>query len=150
MLITPFQVAQTFVGIKELPGNTNNPLILAMIQTCNSSVQLNDEVPWCSAFVNFVAKLLKLPRTHSLAAKSWLDVGHVVTSPGYAQIDSDIVILNRTANPALGHVGFFAGLADSVHYNNEAKIYILGGNQNNSVSLQAFPLNQVAGIRRLI
>lgn len=146
MIITPFQVAQTFVGIKELNGDANNPLIVAMIQTCQPDAS-NDEIPWCSAFINFISKMLKLPRSHSLAAKSNLAIGTVINLDE-ATADADIVILNRTENPALGHVGFFAGKengSDGFQY-----IYILGGNQSNSVSIQRFRADKVAGVRRLI
>lgn len=148
MIITPFQVAQTFVGIKEFSGAQDNPLILAMLQTCPTPAVLNDEVAWCSAFVNFIAKMLKLPRSHSLAAKSWLEVGYPLYI-GDGIVDSDIVVFNRGTNPALGHVGFFAGTSPGVS-GASFKVHILGGNQGNSVSLQDFPVSDIAGIRRLI
>lgn len=143
MQITPLTVAMQFVGTKELTGNLDNSLILAMIQTCDcSSTELKDEIPWCSAFVNFICKTLNLPRSKSLAARSWLGVGSPI-GINYANADCDIVILKRGLNPAQGHVGFFAG-------EDNAGIHILGGNQNNSVSLQVFPVGDVVGVRRLI
>lgn len=141
MITSPFQVAHRFIGVKELEGSANNPLIIAMIDTCQEGI-IDDEVPWCSAFVNFIHKFLGLPRTHSLRAKSWLEIGVSISLP-YAMPDSDILILHRTDNPALGHVGYFAG----VH---EDKVLVLGGNQNNSVSIQSFPISKIAGIRRII
>jgi uncharacterized protein (TIGR02594 family) len=145
MVITPFQVAQTFIGIKELDGDKDNPLILAMIQSCNPiSEELKDEIPWCSAFVNFVCKHLRLPRSHSLAARSWLNIGQVVTRFELL-CDADIVVFKRGIDPRKGHVGFFAG------YNNEKQaVHILGGNQSNSVSLQQFNIEEIIGCRRLI
>lgn len=147
MIITPFSVAQTWVGAREVLGNKSNPLIVAMLQTCDTGTD-NDEVAWCSAFVNFICKQLRLPRSKSLAAKSWMDVGFPI-SVFDAKPDADIVIFNRTANPALGHVGFFAGI-DSHQEEANKTIVILGGNQSNSVSLQHFPIDQIAGVRRLI
>jgi uncharacterized protein (TIGR02594 family) len=147
MIITPFQVAQTWVGTKELPGNENCPAILAMIDSCDHAGKISDEIAWCSAFINFICKQLRLPRSKSLAAKSWLNVGFPVSIHD-AQPDSDIVIFNRTANPALGHVGFFAGIDPHKDEANQTLV-ILGGNQSNSVSLQHYPIDQVAGVRRL-
>ena len=142
MIITPFQIAQTLVGNKELLGKADNPLILAMIQTCNAiDGELHDEIPWCSAFINFIAKLTRLPRSHSLAARSWLEIGIPLSTPQLT-VDSDIIILKRgTGNQ--GHVGFFAGFEGEY-------IIILGGNQSNSVNLQKFIDTDVIGMRRLV
>lgn len=149
--ISPFQIASTFVGTRELQGaKQDNPLILAFIQTCdNVPPVLSDEVPWCSAFVNFVMKTCRLPRTRSLAAKSWLTIGSAVGSYNNAIVDSDIVILNRGSNPALGHVGFYAGY-HSDPGSNGLQILILGGNQSNQVCIESFPVTSIAGIRRII
>lgn len=145
--ITPFTLMQQLVGTKELSGNADNPLILAMLQCCDSSVS-HDEVPWCSAGLNFICKLANAPRSKSLAAKSWLKAGRPIdlsdAIPGW-----DVVILNRGNNPALGHVGLFAGI-DMHNEEANATLVILGCNQSNSISLQHFPIGSVAGVRRLI
>jgi uncharacterized protein (TIGR02594 family) len=109
---------------------------------------LHDEIPWCSAFVNFICKQLKLPRSKSLSAKSWLAVG-IPISIEEARPDADIVIFNRTNNPALGHVAFYAGYDPHISEPNKS-VVVLGGNQGNQVSLQYFPVNKIAGVRRLI
>lgn len=154
MLISPYQIASTYVGTRELSNaKENNPLILAFIQCCdNIPPELSDEVPWCSAFVNFIMKNLRLPRTRALSAKSWMNIGVAVSSYNNAIVDSDIVIMNRGNNPALGHVGFYAGF----HFDNKPEgatgnsVMILGGNQNNQVCIESFPVSMIAGIRRII
>jgi len=145
---TAFDLASRFIGTKEIAGTASNPLVLAMLRLDNTWPD-DDEVPWCSAFVNFVAWMLRLPRSKSLAARSWLQVGKAVEKalaiPGY-----DVVILQRGdgAQPgaevisAPGHVGFFAG-------DDRTNVHIVGGNQNNSVSVEAFPVTRILGIRRL-
>ncbi len=149
MNTTPFQIASSFIGAHESDGDKDNPLILAMIATCSSMPEIHDEIAWCSAFVNFIHKICGLPRTHSLAAKSWLNFGQsvpLISSPISSELTTkfnDIIILNRGPNPALGHVGFFAGSTSD-------KIVILGGNQSNSVCVQSFDINLVAGIRRFV
>lgn len=148
MTITAFDLAMRFVGIKEQAGtDKNNPFIMSFL-TLDASWPANDEVPWCSAFVNYVAWLLRLPRSKSLAARSWLGVGVPVT---LIQLDRgfDIVVLNRGGSPdptvlqSPGHVGFYGGME-------AGRIMVLGGNQGNTVSLVSFPTDQVLGYRRLL
>lgn len=111
----------------------------------------DDSTPWCSAFVNFIAWLLTMERSKSLAARSWLLVGRPVplgeAAPGF-----DVVVLKRGSGKqpgpevlsAPGHVGFFVGLsADG------KSVQVLGGNQGDEVSIASFPTTQVLGVRRL-
>lgn len=136
--VTPYQIAQRFVGLKEVSGNIkSNPLILAMLQL-DTSWPPGDETPWCSAFTNFVCHLLGLPRSRSLAARSWLDVGRPVDLQ-HAKVGPDLVVLSRGAG---GHVGFYAG-------HDASGIHILGGNQGDAVSLATFSPSRLLGIRRL-
>ena len=145
MNVTAYSIAQRFVGVREVRGKVANPLILAMLKLDDEWPE-NDEVPWCSAFLNFVAWLLRLPRSKSLAARSWLLVGTPVP-PGEARPGFDVVILSRTAAgpeviDAPGHAGFFAGYAGN-------QIVLLGGNQGDAVSLGYFPAGRILGIRRI-
>jgi len=122
---------------------------MAMLKLDNSWPQ-NDEVPWCSAFVNYICWLLRLPRSKDLRARSWLEVGTPVTleqaTPGF-----DIVVLKRGSPPqpgpdvidAPGHVGFFAGF-------DGALIEVLGGNQANTVKVSRYDPQNLLSIRRLI
>jgi uncharacterized protein (TIGR02594 family) len=146
--VTALSIGRVFLGTSEVPGAASNPAILAMLKL-DQSWPGGDEVPWCSAYVNYVCFLLGLPRSKSLAARSWLKVGAPVSltnaSPGF-----DVVVLTRGtgAQPgpdvlaAPGHVGFYLSAQDS-------SISILAGNQGNRVSEQNFPLNHLLGIRRL-
>ena len=139
-LMTPYRLAERFIGTKEVPGSGDNAQVLAMLKL-DADWPEHDEVPWCSAFVNYVCWLLRLPRSKSLMARSWLDVGIPVGR--YSEmIGFDIVVLSRGNNPNHGHVGFFASAIGD-------QIYILGGNQSNTVSVQGYNLNRVVGIRRL-
>jgi len=145
MKITAYELATRFVGVKEIPGQLHNPAILAMLKLDQDWPE-SDEVPWCSAFVNYIAWLLRLPRSKSLLARSWLGVGLPV-EVGFA--GWDVVILARGKNPpgrsnltAPGHVGFYGGSTGSV-------VYVLGGNQGDSVSISEFPQARVLGYRTL-
>lgn len=144
MNITPYMLAERFVGTKEVSGKAANPAILAMLNL-DAKWPTDDEVPWCSAFTNYIAWLLRLPRSKSLLARSWLDVGTPV-DPHYATQGFDVVILTRPGNPESGHVGFFSAYSAGPEPD---RIYLLGGNQSDSVSVVAFDFNRILGIRRL-
>lgn len=155
MNIDAFTLAQRYIGIAEL-GRRDHPLIQWWLSLCTGfNTDSPDEVPWCSAFVNGMAWELRLPRSKSAAARSWLTVGRGIDSsearPGW-----DVVILKRGgANQpgpevlnAQGHVGFFAGWEDGRQA--KARVLVLAGNQGNAVSVAPFPWAQVLGLRRLI
>ena len=150
MNVTLYDIAQRFVGMKEVPGQKDSPMILAMLKLDGDWPE-HDEVPWCSAFVNFVAWLLRLPRSKSLAARSWLKVGRPVLDHE-ARVGWDVVVLMRgggnqpgpeVTSGAPGHVGLFAGWETS------DRVLMLGGNQGDQVSVASFPRERILGIRRL-
>jgi uncharacterized protein (TIGR02594 family) len=144
-----FEIAQRFVGMKEVPGKQDNPLILAMLKL-DGTWPDHDEVPWCSAFLNFVCWLLRLPRSKSLRARSWLEVGRLVPIEE-ARVGFDVVILQRGTGDqpgpevidAPGHVGLFAGLTNG-------DVLLLGGNQGDKVCVSHYPQSRVLGVRRLV
>lgn len=149
MNITAFDIAQVFVGTEEVGGAMDNPQILAMLRLDNSWPE-GDEVPWCSAFVNYICKLLRLPRSKSLLARSWLEVGKSVDLEN-AEAGFDVVVLKRghgdqpgvENTTAPGHVGFYAGHSDRW-------VQLLGGNQGNSVKVARYAVSRVLSVRRLI
>jgi uncharacterized protein (TIGR02594 family) len=151
MIVTAWDIAERFVGLKEIPGTKKDDhQIMAMLKLDDEWPE-DDEVPWCSAFVNYVAWLLRLPRSKSLRARSWLQVGvpidHMMAQP---KRGFDVVILKRGAGTqpdatnltAPGHVGFFAGTAYMT-------VSLLGGNQGNAVSVATYPSDRILGVRRL-
>ena len=151
MNTTAFSLAQRYVGIKELAGNKNHPLIQWWLALCGFSFDTPDETPWCSAFINGIAWMLRLPRSKSAAARSNLLVGRPIPL-AEAKPEFDVVILKRgtgtqpgpeVTSGAPGHVGFFAGL-EGEH------VLILGGNQSDGVMIQRFPVADVLGVRRLV
>jgi uncharacterized protein (TIGR02594 family) len=108
----------------------------------------NDEVPWCSAFVNYICWLARMPRSKNLRARSWLIIGKGINldnaEPG------DIIILKRGSGDqpgpevlkAPGHVGFYAGRFGEF-------IEVLGGNQSDTVKVSRYPTKRLLGVRRL-
>lgn len=147
--MTPlFDLAQRFVGeVTERPGDVHAPFIQWCLESCGFGPETADEVPWCSAFVNRLCWLLRLPRSKSAMARSWLTIGTPV--PLSEAAVGDVVILMRAGNTqgpevltAPGHVGLFAGM-------DVQRVHVLGGNQANGVTVAAFASNQVLGVRRL-
>jgi uncharacterized protein (TIGR02594 family) len=140
MDVTAFQVASRFFGIHEVAGAVHNPIIVAMLSLDNKWA-VEDEIPWCSAFINFICFILGIPRSHSLAARSWVTIGSEIplseAKPGFT-----IVVLKRGTNPSQGHVAFYAS-------QDENEVILLGGNQGNSVSLSRFKKSDVIAVRKL-
>ncbi len=149
MEVTAFDIAQRFIGTKEVDGAMDNPQLMAMLTLDNNWPQ-DDEVPWCSAFVNYICWLLRLPRSKNLMARSWLDVGRNIHSSA-ALTGFDVVILQRgggnqpgpEVTDAPGHVGFYAGNAGNF-------IEVLGGNQSDQVKISRYNTVRLLGIRRLL
>lgn len=156
---TALDCAKQYLGMKEVPGHESNPAILAMLKL-DMKWPTADEVPWCSAFVNWVCFNMGLEESYSLRARSWLLVGKALEVEktlhqvcyGIAPLPSNtVVILKRGRNQpgpevtkAPGHVGFLSG-ADT----DAAKVYLVGGNQGDKVSRRAYPMTQILGIRKL-
>jgi uncharacterized protein (TIGR02594 family) len=138
--ITAFDLAQRFIGVKEVSGNVANPQILAMLRL-DDNWPTDDSVPWCSAFVNYIAWLLRLPRSYKLNARSWLEVGIPVELKD-AKCGFDVLVFSRGNDGVSGHVGFFAGVEENT-------ILILGGNQADSVNVKGYQKQSLLGIRRL-
>ena len=148
MEITALSLAMRYVGVLEIAGTGNHPLIQWWHSLCGGGLAVPDDVPWCSSFCNGPTWELRLPRSKSKAARSWLTVG----TPIYlsdAKPANDVVILTRagaTKDPnvlnAPGHVGFYAGYANG-------RVLLLGGNQSDAVSVSSFPDASVIGVRRL-
>ena len=154
MNITAFDIAQRFTGMKEIGGSVDNPQIMAMLKL-DADWPEEDEVPWCSAFANYVCWLLRLPRSKSLRARSWLRIGKgILLNEARA---GDIVILQRGKGEqpgpevieAPGHVGFYAGYIPGPVGGELGLIEVLGGNQSDTVKISRYPRSRLLGVRRL-
>jgi len=146
---TPYVLAQSYIGTKEIPGKQDNPIIIRWLRTFAAWVS-SEETAWCSAFVNAMAKATGFERSGKLNARSWLGVGEPIdladARPG------DVVILWRKSLTAWeGHVGFLD------HFDRrQGQLWLLGGNQYNSsrgksdeVNVSPYPVSRLLGVRRL-
>ncbi|MDD2902008.1 MAG: TIGR02594 family protein [Syntrophales bacterium] len=118
--------------VRETPDpDTDNPRILAYHRsTCGQAS--SEEVPWCSAFVNWCIEQSELKGTRSARAVSWLRWGRPLAEPR----PGCIVVLWRSNNPEEGHVGFYWGAEGD-------RILLLGGNQQNAVTIQGYARSKV-------
>lgn len=140
--LTPYELAQSHIGTKEIPGKADNPLIVRWLRQMVASVN-SEETAWCSAFVNAMAREAGYEQSGKLNARSWLDVGTPV--PLSQAKPGDVVILWRVAKDSWeGHVAFFVKQDTTT-----ASLRLLGGNQGDSVCISSYPARQLLGIRRL-
>jgi uncharacterized protein (TIGR02594 family) len=148
--MTLYESATNYIGLTEHEGESNNNSIIMEMLKLDTDWPENDEVPWCSAFVNYVAWKTGYERTKNLRARSWLKAGKEI-SLHEAESKNDIVIFSgeNDINPpgpdnttATGHVAFFSSY-------DEENIYVLGGNQDNTVKVKAYPKKRFLGVRRL-
>ena len=116
---------------------------------------------WCAAFVNSVLQESGIPslnqpgvaicqlcspneaHPYPLAARSFLHWGSKVDVPEVG----DIVVFPRGPNVFNGHVGFYL---KTVNVNGIEYYSILGGNQDNKVSIKLYKSNRALGIRRYV
>lgn len=101
---------------------------------------------WCAAYVNSVLKKSGIPGSESvsnvpLMARSFLDWGWPIKVPE----PGDIVVFPRGNRGWQGHVGFYieTKIIDGIEY-----YIILGGNQDDKVSLKMYKASSAIGIRR--
>ena len=103
---------------------------------------------WCAAFVNAILNINNIPGSESvsdvpLMARSFLKWGEPVNPADIQR--GDIVIFPRGKEGWKGHVGFYIR---SIETNNGIMYAILGGNQDNSVSIDLYSASRALGIRR--
>jgi len=139
-----YELAKEKIGQHEVKGGEN-----AFILECHATTTLcakEDEVPWCSAFVNWCVKRAGVLGTNSAAAISWLKWGVALEEPR----EGCVVVLRQkikgadkeTGSSSGNHVAFFQKLEGG-------RIFLLGGNQSDSVKVSSFGLTsyEVLGYR---
>ena len=132
--------AMEFYKVREIPGKKHNNFIVDWTNRILSWAY-DDEIPWCSSFMNAMAQDVGLEHTGKANARSWLSIGVEVENP----VISDVVIFWReNRNSWKGHVGIFMGYRYDKRY-----IAVLGGNQSNEVNISLYPISRLLGFRRL-
>ena len=129
-------IASSEIGVKEYPGNGENPRILEYLRSTNLSApdSARDETPWCSAFANWCVEKAGYAGTDSAWARSWRNWGTELKKPKHGCI----AVFKRQINN--GHVGFYLG-------ETATGIKLLGGNQGNAVSVSTSKKADLLGYR---
>lgn len=131
--------ARSYIGLTEVRGSKHNPTLIAMLKAMgkysseSKAWWVDDETPWCGLFVGYT-----LGVSGRFVVKDWYralewESEHLtkLDKPAYGCI----VTFNRKGG---GHVGFVVGRDK---FDN---IMVLGGNQNNQVSIIPFDTDRVS------
>lgn len=132
--------AMQYYKVREVPGKKHNSIIAEWTKRVLDWAY-DDEIPWCSNFLNAMAQDVGLESSGKANARSWLSVGTEIENP----VLSDIVVFWRESPKSWkGHVGIFMGYRYDGKY-----ITVLGGNQSNEVNISLYPTARLLGFRRL-
>ena len=137
--VNPVSVAESKIGLNEYQHKT------VLKEYVGFDPRYTE---WCAAFVNAVLSDSGMKNLHDmehpqpLTARSFLDWGEKVDLP----LPGDIVIFPRGKSDWQGHVGFYVGWEQ--HEDGSVYWKILGGNQNDSVSIDLYKSTKALGIRR--
>ncbi len=132
-------------GLSDIAGDSSNSEVLQFFRETGHPEIIDDETSWCSAYLNWCAKnvnLMGCDFSTGLLAKSWLSVGEEVV--GEPKTGDIVVFWREKKNSWQGHVSIFINEDPLGH-----QVFCLGGNQNDKVTLKAYPSEQVLGYRRL-
>lgn len=128
------KIAESQRGQKEIRGG-ENPKIIEYHDSCTLHAK-EDEIPWCSAFVNWCMQKCGFKGTRSAAAKSWLQWGRELADTEY---QPGAIVVFDWQNGS-GHVGFMYDW-------DENGVTVLGGNQSDTVNETRFKWDNVVGVR---
>ena len=134
------KLARQDLGIKEVPGPGSNPAIMRAWRYCDYEPSPDDsKTAWCSAKMCEWAERSGLPSTRAPNARSWLKWGHELKKP---KLGAVTVFWRDSPGGWMGHVGLYIGPGDK-----PGTVKVLGGNQNDSVSIQDYSEAQLLGFR---
>jgi uncharacterized protein (TIGR02594 family) len=102
----------------------------------STTMPSHDDVPWSSAFVNWVLTQANIEGTGSPLPSSWATWGASLEKPRFGAV----IVLKPLLKRSTGHVGFFVSLVGD-------RVRVLGGNQRNAVTIATFPISSISSIR---
>lgn len=121
-------------GVEEFAGPRDNPRVLEYQRATDLGMQ-DDEIAWCSCFVNWVMMKANQPRTRSAAARSWEHFGRRLDQP-----ERGCIVVFERGDPSHGHVSLFVSREGDM-------LRVLGGNQGNRVQISRYPAARVVAYR---
>jgi uncharacterized protein (TIGR02594 family) len=124
------------IGVKEIIGRYHSETIIGWAQSLDlEDVYTNDEIPWCGLYIAYCCHAQKLDVVKNpLWALNWNKYGTKTETP----MLGDVLTFTRNGG---GHVGLYVG-EDITHY------HVLGGNQNNMVSVSRIAKTRLNQARR--
>jgi uncharacterized protein (TIGR02594 family) len=127
--------ALSCIGIAEVKGKGDNPVILAMARACGGMIAreyVHDEIAWCKMFTEYCLVSSGFHGVDSLWALDNLKAGSSLKGPA-------VGALACKKRPGGGHTFFVAGR--DAH----GGIVGIGGNQGDRVSRATFPPEVIVG-----
>ena len=137
--MTPFDLAQSYIGTTEGPGPADNPVIIEMYASIGHDWVEHDSVAWCAAFVGHCLERAGIRSTRKLTARSYLHWGVPVEVVDAQQ--GDIGVIPRGNSNWQGHVFFIDRIEGQW-------VWGLGGNQDDAVNMKRYPVSKLLGVRR--
>ncbi len=119
--------AESFIGLREIPGPASSPIITRWMARIKASWLGGDDVPWCgTALANWMLDAGVTPPNNPFRALSWRAWGVSLDRP----IVGCVGVMERVGG---GHVTLIVG--------EDGRGYLLGlgGNQSDGVRVSSFP-----------
>ena len=132
---TWYELALAERGVKEQPGEADDPVVQAYYKDAGHPEVKHDSVPWCAAFVGAMLARSGIKPSGSLAARSYLNWGVKLTVPRRGCV----VVLKR-GKGWQAHVTFFDREENGL-------LVCLGGNQSDKVCFAAYRKSLLLGLR---
>lgn len=133
VLPTAYRIAEKWIGAGEYPNRRDLQKFFMAGGIKSDPVK----EAWCATFVHSVLAEAGGQGTGKKTARSYLNWGKGTNDPQ----PGDIVVLKRGNKAWQGHVGFFAG------FDKDGNIRVLGGNQDNKVSIKSYDKRRLLGFR---
>lgn len=124
------------VGTSEIKGSEHSQKIIDMHARTNLKAK-NDETAWCAAAANYVLEECGIKGTNLANARSFLKWGKKLKDAKFGCI---VVFWRNNPDSWQGHVGFVVG-------ETAKSLYVLGGNQDDSMNIKAYSKDKVLGYR---
>jgi len=136
------KMALSQFGVSEIAGSKHNEIIVNYFKEIGFEWVTDDEMAWCSAFLNWCCLQCELPRSNKLDARSWLKVGNEINI-GDQEVGDLVIFWREKIDSWKGHIAIYIS-------EDENFVYCLGGNQSNRVCIKPYYKKRVLGYRRFI
>lgn len=125
---------ELIAGVAEIPGPASNARIDKYLATVG--LPSDDAIPWCAAFANWTLTEAGIGGTRKASARSFIGWGE----PCEYRVGAVCVLARGDPKGWQGHVGFVVG-------QEPGRVFLLGGNQGDAVSVAAFKTSRLLGYR---